>query len=109
MTIPGAGIYTAWGKVVASTSGEAATARCSLIANTTTGGAVDSDESAAELESYSPTPPNANLETLSLEVAHRFTGPGTIRLDCMSPTGTAIDFSAARIIAIRLCSLASPV
>ncbi len=107
MPISLAGSYVATAKVVATdTGGGQALADCGLVAHTRSGpNPDDSDQVFSFLNTL------YDQQTLSLEVAHHFSRPATITLQCEQngtfSGGTTLRFDNAKIIATQVSSLSN--
>jgi hypothetical protein len=91
LAIPAAGTYMLWAKTYATTTGTGGNVTCRLIA----GG--DVDQAVADVEPGKP-------ESLAMNVAHVFTGPGTAVLSCSSP-GTGMFANYGTVSAIQVANL----
>jgi hypothetical protein len=112
LTIPAAGSYTATAKVGARAFGGSGVAQslCTLTAHTTAGGTDDVDTADASLDN-SGTSVEIAVETISLQVTHVFSGPGTINLSCqqngLTTGGAFLEWNNASVIATQVTSVTS--
>ncbi|HEY6399040.1 MAG TPA: hypothetical protein VIX82_16450 [Solirubrobacteraceae bacterium] len=110
LNIPAAGDYVATAKVRTYLAGGSNMGRsiCDLTAHTTAGsGSDDTDEST----SWVSISDNSGEQTMPLEVAHHFSGSGTIVLYCeqngLFSGGAIMGWANARIIATQVSSLSN--
>jgi hypothetical protein len=109
LPISQAGNYVATAKVVATDTGGGVTnqavVECGLVAHTNSGAADDSDQGYSYLATV------GEEQMLALEVAHHFSGPGTITLHCEQngtfSGGTTLRFDKAKVIATQASSLSN--
>lgn len=92
LAIPAAGTYMLWAKTYVTSSGIGDNVTCDL----TAGG--DIDRASADIENGKP-------ESMAMNVAHVFTGPGTAVLSCSTPGGTGMAANFATVSGIQVASL----
>jgi hypothetical protein len=84
---------------------------CELVARTTGGASSAEGDSSTELDNVG-TSVEVGIETVPLQVAYSFSGPGTISLSCaengLNEGGSSFDWNHASIIALKVTSLTSP-
>ena len=107
LPIPQGGSYVVSAKVEATVLGggsSQALAECALVAHTTASPTGDDTD-----RTYAYVDTLGDEQVLALEVAHGFSGPGTVNLSCdqngLFSGGTALRFDKAKIIATQVSSL----
>jgi hypothetical protein len=91
LAIPAAGTYMLWAKTYGTTTGTGGNVTCDLKA------AGDIDQAVADVEPGKP-------ESMAMNVAHVFTGPGTAVLSCTS-NGTGMFANFGTVSAIQVANL----